>query len=380
MLDALPLGFVASALASREPSSYTITKDFASTIRLSAQASTSITLKGGVTATLGQFMVGGSTTFTQTNSTTVSNAITLRRTTAQQITTPAPGSPDNTVFIGLRRPQIELTGNEMNLRFRFLKALDTYALTAADLKNNPAVRSLFLPQTIQSILNTYPLLADPSGASLVKPRFKLRLSILLSAGVRDLFTFTSSDNTTFSEAKTSTTSVTITESFKFKNKRLEAAFEANQKLDVTQTSVQEVSTTKVIGLSTTLNRASLGISKVFYDRVFKTFVIVDAGAPVMSGQPVVNGRITDAKGVPIPGAVVKLEQDNTEYAAVSDANGNYTIATAGGDRLAAGNAQITCGNIVRSVVLGGTANAMNLSGVDALSARQLQCDVGGIIA
>lgn len=117
---------------------------------------------------------------------------------------------------------------------------------------------------------------------------------------------------------------------------LEAAFEANQKLDVTQTSVQEVSTTKVIGLSTTLNRASLGISKVFYDRVFKTFVIVDAGAPVMSGQPVVNGRITDAKGVPIPGAVVKLEQDNTEYAAVSDANGNYTIATAGGDRLAAG--------------------------------------------
>jgi hypothetical protein len=94
----------------------------------------------------------------------------------------------------------------------------------------------------------------------------------------------------------------------------------------------------------------------------------------------VNGRITDAKGVPIPGAVVKLEQDNTEYAAVSDANGNYTIATAGGDRLAAGNSQITCGNIVRSVVLGGTENAMNLSGVDALSARQLQCDVGGIIA
>jgi hypothetical protein len=367
---------------SRGSSSWTIAKDVSSTLRLSAQANTSITLTGSVKFETKEktFSVGGSTTFTQMNSTQVANALTLSRTTTQQITTPAPGIVGNTVFIGLLRPQLQLEGDVSRLRFRFLKADDTFALTASDLQNDPQVRQLFDPPTITSFLGQYPLLADPTGATLVKPRYKLRLSILLSPGVTDIFTFKTANGRTFSESKTSTTSVEILETTGFKAGPLQLTFASGQRIQVSQTAVQETSTNKMISVVTTLNRDALGVFEVFADKALGTLVIRDAGPPTPSGQPVVQGKITDAQGAAIGRALVSLRADHADYAALTDADGQYTISTARGTPLPAGTYPVTCGNVSQMVSISSGVTRVNLRSVNGAAALERAFDESGLDA
>lgn len=381
-LDGLLLTYVGAPLGSRDSSSYMITKTYDSTLRLTAQADSSIKLKASVNTMFQDFSTGREITFTQSNSTQVTNAITLRRSTSQQITTPAPGTTDNTVFLGLLRPQIQLDGvdgNPSKLLFRFLKATDNFAITASDFQINPAVRNLFRPDTINSFLSKYVPLTDPAGTSLIKPRFKPRLSITLSPGVRDVFTFTTSKGSAFSESKTSATSIEIVEksNFNFNNNAIKLAFDVGQRIEIKHTSVQETSSNKIISVSTTLNRSSFGVNKVFFDRVFKTFVIIDAGT---TGQPIVQGRITDAQGAAIAGALVKLTHDNADHAALTDADGNYTISTAQGEVLPDGTYQVTCGNVSQSVSINRGMAKANFNSVNRASAQERSFEVGELIA
>jgi hypothetical protein len=374
--DALLLNILSSPDASLDSSTYTITKESTSTIRLSSRLNTSITLMSGVTSTTTgpdqtKVTVGDSATLMQSNSTQVANALTLRKTRAQQVTNPAPGSIDNTIYIGLRGPEFQLTGNEKNLQFRLLKAVEQFELTGADLKTNATVKALFRPETIKSFLDAYVLNSNPSGTLLVPPRFKKKVSLLVSPAVRDVRTFASSGSSTFSEEKTVSTSVTITDMVGFESPVLKSTFKVDAKIDVSHTSVQEVGTNKSISLATTLRRSSLGIYELYVDRALGSLVVRDAGSPMMSGQPVVNGRVTDQQGVPIPGALVKLRQDGTEYAAVSDASGNYLIATPAGQQLATGRYQINCGKGSYDVMISNGVTVMNLGGIQAAPAGEL---------
>lgn len=373
-LDALLLTYVGAPLGSRDTSTYTISKDFSSTFRLTSESNRTITLMPSVTVTAGNFTAGGSVTFSQANSSQVSNAIVLRRSLSQGITTPAPGIAANTILLGLRRPQIQLDGDEKRLQFRFLKALDTFAFTVADLQNNPSVRALFKPETIASFLKQYVPLTDPTGASLVKPRFRLKQSIALSANVRDVFTLTASKGASASESNKSTTSVTITESIGFKpNSKVSLALKADQKIEFSHTAAQEMTANRILTVSTTINRAAAGITKVFFDKVFKTFVIIDAG-PLDPSQPTVQGRVTNASGAAVAGALVKLTRDGVDYAAIADANGNYVIQTARNEPLASGTYELTCGDVKRSVTVGTGVTKVDVSRVNPTLARNRQFD------
>ena len=368
-LDALLLTYVGAPIGSRDTSMYTISKEFSSVFRLVSESNRTLTFMAGVTVTAGVFSVGGSVTVAQANSTQVTNGISLRRTLSQQITTPAPGIAANTVFLGLRRPQLQIDGDETRLQFRFLKADDTFAFTAAQLQNDPAVRGLFKPETIASFLRQYVPLTDPTGASLVKPRFKVKLSMELGAGIRDVFTLTASKGSSFSESNKSTTSVTITEQRGFKlNSKVQLALKADQKLEFSHTAAQETSTNRIITVSTTLNRAESGISKVFFDKVFKTFVIIDGGP--LPSQPKIQGRVTNAQGAGIAGAFVKLNRDGVDYATLADSAGNYTIR----QPLQLGTYQLTCGDVQQSVTVGTGVTKADVSRVNPTLARNRQFD------
>jgi hypothetical protein len=362
--------YLGAPLGCRDSSAYTLSKEYSSTTKVSVTDGSEFKITNLVQVMpKNKFMIGGSSmvTYTQSNSDQVSNGITLKRSTTLQLNTIPPGVVGNTIFIGLLRPTIELAGPPSAVRFKILKADAEFAVSAADIQSG----RVFDPITSAAFLAQYSPLADPSGASLSGPRFKKKLHILLSAGEKTVFTFSKSGAATFSEQLTSSTSVQIVSSIGFTIGAFKETFSVGKTLSVQETSVQEATTTKTITLQTTLNRNELGVNEVWYDKVYKTFVIVDLGPP---GPPVAQGRITDAQGSAIPSAVVKVTQNGVDYAAISDTSGNYRIAPAARVQLSPGAAQLSCGNVSKSVTLGSTPARADLSGVDPAAARSRTFD------
>lgn len=370
-VSGIMLSYVGAPLGSTGSTSWTVQKSNAHTMRVVAAASRGISISADISAGITEtFSVGGSTTFRQSASTMVTNAITLRRTTTQTITTPTPGVVGNTVIVGLLRPKMRFRGNTSSLRFKFLDSLSTFAITINDFQTNTGVQGQFDATTINSFLSQYAPLTDPTGATLVKPRYKLRLSILLSPGVTDVFTFTKASGSSFSDSKSATTSVEIVEKTGFSLfGLLSTTFSTGQRLEWTTTSVQEFTTDLFLTISTTLNRSTLGVNQVYWDRAWKTFVIIDKGAPNTS-QPTVEGTVLDANGVAVAGAYVNVTQDNADWGARTDASGFYRIATPSGQPLSTGSYPIACGGTSQSVFIGsGTADA-DFFAVEPFSARQ----------
>jgi hypothetical protein len=364
-VDGLLLTYLGAPLGSDGTTDWTITKSHGSTFRISSAQNRSISISSTVSSGL-PFSVGSAITYTQSSSSEVANAATVRQTTSVSFGTPAPGVAGNTVLVGLQRPQFQFDGTPSNLRFRLLKADLVFAKTVSQLQSSTE----FGRKTIDSFLSQYVPLVDPSGSTLVKPRFKLKALINLGAGVPSQVTFSKSKGTIFSEDRTSTYSVEIVNTREFKTKIFQAAFSVGNRIEVTHSASQETSTEKEISVTTTLMRQSDGITKVFFDRVYKTFCIIDAGRPATSGQAIVRGRITDPAGAAIPGALVKLRQNNTDYAALTDAQGRYTIATAPGQPLASGNYPITSGNVSQNVNVSAGVTSANLGNVNPRAARE----------
>lgn len=318
------------------------------------------------------FSVGGSTTFRQNDSTQVTNGVTLRRTTTHTTMTPPGGTVGKTVIIGLERPKIKFVGNSSRARMEFLSATKQFGITVEDLQSDPNAIGLFKPATRESFLAQYVPLTDPTGSTLVRPRFKLRLNVTLSAGVVDTYTFSKATGSVHSENKTSVTSVEIVEKSGFSIPGVfSAAFEVGETIEVTATAVQEFTTDKMISVSTTLNRTTLGVNQVYWDRVWKTFVIIDKGAPGTS-QPTVQGTIVDVNGHPISGAYVRLVQDNAEYAARTNSSGQYTISTPQGEPLSSGTYPIICGDATQYVSIGSGPSYMSFYGADPFSSRDTE--------
>jgi len=108
--------------------------------------------------------------------------------------------------------------------FKIVSAQQEFALKESELSGALRVGQLFKRATTQSFLNEYLPINDPKGASLVKPRLQLKPSILLSAGVNHSYTFTRAAATTYSTTDTSTTTVTIIDSYWLQPAALQGVF------------------------------------------------------------------------------------------------------------------------------------------------------------
>jgi hypothetical protein len=355
-VDGLMLTYIASPLGSIGSASWTVQKSNTHTMRVVAAASRGISIRSDISAGITEtFSVGGSTEFRQSAGTSVTNSITLRRTSTQTVTTPTPGAVGNTVIVGLLKPKARFRGDTSSLRFKFLSANSLFAIKISDFQSG-AVNHLFSAATISSFLAQYPPLNDPSGSTVIKPRFKLRLNILLSPGVTDVFSFTKSTGSTHADTKSATTSVEIVEKTGFTLFGLLAT---------------TFSTDLMVSYSITLNRTTLGVNQVYWDRAWKTFLTLDKGAPSAT-QPKVAGVVTDTNGFAISGAYVKVVQDNAEWAARTNGSGGYSIETPPGQPLSTGTYPVLCGDRSLNVNIGsgsGTYYA-NLSSVDLIASRE----------
>ncbi len=344
-VDAIMLSYIASPLGSVASSTNTYTKNNATTVRLTAASNRSLSI--GANASILGFSVG-STTYRQTNSTSVTDGITIRRSTSESFTTPPGGSTQNTVFIGMLAPEMQFDGDTVRQLFRFLRADNKFALTVSDLQNPSVLTAVGIKTaTANSFLSQY--VTDP--ALLVGPRFKLRSSIVLSAGVRNVYTFTKATGSGYTQSKTSTTSVEITRSFGFNFLIVNGTFSVGSRIEITHTAVQEYTADQIISCQTTLERTLLGVNKVYWDRVFKTFVIIDAGPPTSGTYA--QGSVTDLYGSPVSNGLVRLVNGNAEYCAMTDSNGNYDIK--GVDYIPSGTYEVICGNDSQYTSLGGSA-------------------------
>jgi hypothetical protein len=370
-LDGIMINYASSPDASTGSATLTLTDTFASTFRLQAQANSSITLTTSFSFTSGGFMVGSSETFSQSASSQVTDAITISSSQSFSTTTPAPGMPRNTVLVGILSPRLNFNGDPTRLLFRFLDASDRFTVRAGGLQDG-LFNGVFRPTTIDSMLAAYPPLVDRSGVTLSKPRFKRRFSLLTDSGVGNVFTFSTSDGSTHTEQKTVSLSVEITGSVGFTDPGVKATFQVGEKITITLTAVQEITSTQIMSLSASLQRTSPGIFTVFRDRVFKTFLFIDAGPPALSGQPVVYGTVTDTFGNPIAGAIVTVSQTYVDYTGVTDTSGNYIIATPSGEPMDFGSWPITCGNSTRSVYIDSSSNTAGASAI-------IQFKAGGIV-
>ncbi len=88
------------------------------------------------------------------------------------------------------------------------------------------------------------------------------------------------------------------------------------------------------------------------------------------GQPVVEGKVTDTSRLTVEGALVKLRQNGVDYAALTDARGNYKIATPAGEPLESEVWPVTCGNVRREVYILDGAARQDFAGLDLDLAQQ----------
>ena len=165
----------------------------------------------------------------------------------------------------MRRPQFEFSGTANRLRFRFVDVDVTLLIDVQTLISGDAFS--VKPSTARSFLQAY--VTDP--ARLVEPRFKL----LRSAEFNGQQTF---DETirlrggTLGIEQAAYTSE-IVESTGFNSDVLKQAFETGKQLKATFSSSQEFKST--IKASARVNRTTVGVTRVYFDRVFKTFVIAN---------------------------------------------------------------------------------------------------------
>ncbi|HEY6331022.1 MAG TPA: carboxypeptidase-like regulatory domain-containing protein [Blastocatellia bacterium] len=363
-LDAILLSYVSSPQGtvtpspSIAPSQLTLTSTYANTMTVSATASQSTTISGGVSVP-GLSITGG---YTQSNSTQVTNGVTISSTSAIALPTLPPAGPAETVFFGLLAPQLQLSGNPASMQFKFLKT-GTFNYNQAGVLN-PALG--ISPNTANQILAQYPLLTEPNGSTLTKPRFKVKPP--MSANTPIIKTIVSATGTAYSEQLTSTITSTITASVGFSIAFFKLTFAVSNTMGVTMTSVQETTSNKILAYQFYLYDPSLpaGVWTLVRDKIWKTYLIVNNGAGATSGQPVITGTVTDSNGSPIAGAFVDLASGGVVACeSVTNSSGSFIIATTAGNPIPPGAYTITSGNITNNVTVGSGATVANIAGVIA---------------
>jgi hypothetical protein len=372
-VDAVLVTLLAAPLGSQGSSTWTVTQTFSSTFTLRAEASLGLTLSASVTNSsgtpvTGTFSVGGSESFSQSTSVQVTDAIRINRTISLSVTTPAPGVVGNTVFVGIESPKLNFKGDPTLLLWKFINNSvgGLLLLTVNDLQSG-VWDGRVKPSTRDSWLAQYPLLANPSGSTLVKPRYKKRYTINASPGVSVNFSLETADGGSFTTSLTASVSAEIINKTSFMNGGLESTFSVGSKLTLGLTAVQELSSNRIIRFSTVLQRTTPGTFIIYKDKVLKTWLVFDAGAPVTSGQPVVRGLVNSSSGA-VAGALVTLTQGNHNYLTAADGSGNYLLATSALETMDTGSYPIVTGTSSQSVPVGSGTTVSNFQDVDRTAA------------
>ena len=260
-LDALLISYVSPPLGTAGTSLWTPLTPYTTTLTLRSLADPDILLRARITPDQERI-----NSVAQTHSVKIENAITLfprpRQNESFSIGTPAPGLPENAVFYGLHRPILRFKGNGRKSQFRLVDAEATFAL------DEKGIRDLFGEDTANSILSQY--VVDP--AALIEPRFVL-------TGTTDggHLSVTKVAERRAPKNITATLTATIIEQSGFESDILRQAFAVGSNLEITYYSATETKG-KILQMESNLERSSPGLNLIYWDRVFKTFVIIDAAS------------------------------------------------------------------------------------------------------
>jgi hypothetical protein len=207
------------------------------------------------------------TFITQTQSTQVKNAVTLLPRPEQNESftsgTPAPGVPEHTVFYGMLKPRLQLIGAPNKLKFWFLEAEGDFTITVSGLQNGAFEISA---DTTLSWLTQYVINPD----ALIAPRF-----VRAATASGGEFSITKSADDTSQDSLTAVTTARIIDQTGFKSDELKQALAVGRNLQITYSSAEELPG-RLLTMNSPLERFAPGLNEVYWDRVFKTFVIIDA--------------------------------------------------------------------------------------------------------
>jgi len=258
-VDGLLITYFGAPLGTDGSASYRFTTAYTATLGFRSLASPDISLKAAISED--EQGINGSSVIAQAESRKVDGAIKLfpRPDEDEFFTTatPPPGMPENTVFFGLRKPVLSFKGNGSRAQFRLIDAEQSFTFLAKNLKE------FFSEDTAASMIRQY--VADPGA--LTPPRF---IPALTSSG--DLSVTQVAERGAPPDV-TSSVTVRVIDQTGFTSDILKRAFAVGSELEITYYSAQE-SKGPILRLDTDLKQAQPGINRVFWDRVFKTLVIV----------------------------------------------------------------------------------------------------------
>lgn len=173
------------------------------------------------------------------------------------------GAPENSGFFGLCFPRLRFKGNGRKAAFRLVKAECLFVRSAKQLAG---VEEDFLSrETASSMLHQY--VFDP--VQLIEPRFQFVQT--LGSGEHIL---TRRAQPSEPEDIVSTVTAKIIDQTGFTSDDLKQAFVVGTDLEFTYHSAQD-SKGKLLTVRLDLDQTSPGQHDIYWDRVFKTFVIVD---------------------------------------------------------------------------------------------------------
>jgi hypothetical protein len=393
IMDAMLVNYVCAIEGSPVVNELTFRRSFTNTFKfaLASSSSSTITLSTSSTTNTpaGQASSGTESSFTQEVSSQVAGAISLKTTSSvtlrsRVITAPdgvtpvAAGTrstPAGTALFGLLRPKMKFVkaGANFNLNYKFLdyNGSGTFNTTPHELAAG-AYSTLISPSTQASMKALYPPLQDPSGGTLVKPRFKKKGQYSTSAPASSPETRTRelTEVTQFASSITVTFTGEIKESSGFTSTdpitrdTLQTSFAVGQKFSISLTGAQETASERIMTL--TLNLASdrsplERVWQVYKDKVFKNYILVPISAPATAR---IQGRVTDAFGNGIGGAsVVATAPDGFQYIGGTDGNGNYNLPLVG--TVASGSYSVaSCAQSAYLYVGGGGTYSAYVSGGD----------------
>jgi hypothetical protein len=273
-LDAILFTYMSATIGAVGGSTWTLNSQYANTLRIASVENPNLSFKAQVPAAEEKVFVGHNAR--QTESSMVSGGITLRHSGFGGVsvghgTNGGPASPNDTRFYGMLKPRLYVKGNSKKLKFRFVDAQAEFSFSISNLREDVFGIS---QETTDSWLRHY--ITDK--AELKSPRFKLKATTgLIGAGPERVLTVSEQGDAGFSESRTAVVTARIIDRTNFTSDALEQSFAIGNHIEITHTSVQEFPADDVIKMETKLERVTPGANEIYWDRVFKNFLIIDAG-------------------------------------------------------------------------------------------------------
>jgi hypothetical protein len=273
-LDAMLFTYLSATIGASGVTFWTLNNRYANTLRLASVENPSLSLRAKVPASEERVFVGHNAR--QMESAAVDGGITLRHSGFGGVsfghqTFGGPADTGDTIFFGMLKPRLFIQGNSKNVKFRLIDAEAEFSLAVDGLRKDS---SRISQETVSSWLRYY----VTDKAALAGPRFKFKASTgLVSEGVEVPLKVSESGDADFSESRTAVVTARIIDQMGFSSDLLRQTFAVGNHIEVTHASVQEFQTDEVISMETRLMRATPGASEIYWDRVFKNFIVIDAG-------------------------------------------------------------------------------------------------------